>query len=732
MSYKNFNIDIDKDGIALVVWDMPERSVNVVDAIAAAEFVELIEQFKTDAQIKGVVLTSAKQVFCAGLDLQMLKHEGGQLADSATKEEDKIKSTFESVQRMTKFLRALETCGKPIVAALNGLALGGGLEIALACHYRVAVDDPRIKLGLPEVTIGLLPGAGGTQRLPRLIGAERALPMLLQGTAIDPQTALKLGFVNKVVAADKLIDEAKHWLREEGNPVQAWDEKTFRVPGGKPTQTGEQLFAMGHAMLRAKTKGNYPAPHYIMSCVYEGVSVPIDAGLRIESRYFAKLFLRPESKNMVNSLFINMQALSKGARRPKQVPASKIEKLGVLGAGMMGAAIAHVSARAGMEIVLLDSELKLAEKGKAHVAAQIDKAIERGRANESQKQILLDNIQPTSNYADLKECDLIIEAVFEDKSVKAEVVKQAEAQFAKETQTVFGTNTSTIPITELAQASIRPDKFIGVHFFSPVERMQLVEIIIAQTTSEETLAKTMDYVAAIRKVPIIVNDSRGFYTSRCVSTYITEGQLMLMEGIDPVLIENLGIMAGMPMPPLALNDEVALDLSYKIYQQYKADLGEKFTATTASELIENMVVKHKRLGKKNGKGFYDWPSDSKGAKKLWHGLADIAPVTKRIDDIDIEELKRRLLYIQAIEMVRCVAENVITDLRDADIGAILGWGFAPFTGGPASFIDMIGIETFVAQADELAQKYGERFTPPPLLRDLAAKQTPFLQALNKD
>jgi len=732
MSYKNFNIDIDKDGIALVTWDMPERSVNVVDEIAAAEFVTLIEQFKTDAQIKGAVLTSAKQVFCAGLDLQMLKHEGGQLADASTKEEDKIKTTFENVQRMTNFLRALETCGKPIVAALNGLALGGGLEIALACHYRVAVDDPRLKLGLPEVTIGLLPGAGGTQRLPRLIGAERALPLLLQGKAIDPQTALKLGLVNKVVSADKLIDEAKHWLRQEGNPVQAWDEKAFRVPGGKPTQTGEQLFAMGNAMLRAKTKGNYPAPHYIMSCVYEGVSVPIDAGLRIESRYFAKLFLRPESKNMVNSLFINMQALSKGARRPKQVPPSKIEKLAVLGAGMMGSAIAHVSARAGMEIILLDSELQLAEKGKAQIAAQIDKAIERGRANEAQKQILLDNIHPTADYADLKECDLIIEAVFEDKNVKAEVVKQTEAQFAKETQTVFGTNTSTIPITELAQASTRPDKFIGVHFFSPVERMQLVEIIIAKTTSEETLAKTMDYVAAIRKVPIIVNDSRGFYTSRCVSTYITEGQLMLMEGIDPVLIENLGIMAGMPMPPLALNDEVALDLSYKIYQQYKADLGEKFTATAASELIENMVVKHKRLGKKNGKGFYDWPSDPKGAKKLWHGLAELAPVTKRIDDIDIEELKHRLLYIQAIEMVRCVSENVITDLRDADIGAILGWGFAPFTGGPASFIDMIGIERFVTQADELAQKYGERFTPPPLLRELAAKQTPFLQALNKN
>ena len=459
--------------------------------------------------------------------------------------------------------------------------------------------------------------------------------------------------------------------------------------------------------------------------------MPIDAGLRIESRYFAKLFLRPESKNMVNSLFINMQALGKGARRPQHVPPSKIAKLGVLGAGMMGAAIAHVSARAGMKIVLLDSELKLAEKGKAHVAEQVDRAIERGRANESQKQILLDSIQPTSDYADLKECDLIIEAVFEDKSIKAEVVKQAEAQFTKETETVFGTNTSTIPITELAQASIRPDKFIGVHFFSPVERMQLVEIIISKTTSEETLAKTMDYVAALRKVPIIVNDSRGFYTSRCVSTYITEGQLMLMEGIDPVLIENLGIMAGMPMPPLALNDEVALDLSYKIYQQYKADLGEKFTATAASDLIENMVVKHKRLGKKNGKGFYDWPSDPKGVKKLWHGLADIAPVTKRIDDIDIEELKRRLLYIQTIEMVRCVDENVITDLRDADIGAILGWGFAPFTGGPASFIDMIGIERFVAEADELAQKYGERFAPPPLLRDLAAKQTPFLQALNK-
>ena len=735
-TYDNFKFDIDADGIALAVWDMPGRSMNVLSQSSMADIASIIETIMSNDAIKGAVLTSGKDAFCAGADLSMM---GGQAGGSgAGSKEDRVKAMYEGNLAFNMLLRRLETCGKPVAAAINGVALGGGLEVTLACHYRVVSDNPKIQLGLPEAKVGLLPGGGGTQRLPRLIGAMAALPLILQGTSLDPQKALKAGIVHAVVPAADLVAAAKTWIKEglalpkvklgkkgpevAANAIQPWDREGYRIPGGGPhDKNGGTVFTMGNATLHKSTHGNFPAQRYIMSCVYEGLQVPIEAGIRIETRYFTKLLMDPRSKAMIRSLFLSMQELGKGARRPAGVAPFAVKKLGILGAGMMGAGIAYVSAQAGMEVVLLDMDQAHADKGKAYSENLVAKGIERGKVTKDKGDALLARIKTTTNYADLKDADLIIEAVFESREIKAEVTKKAEPMLAA--GGVYGSNTSTLPITGLAEAAKKPEDFIGIHFFSPVDKMQLVEIIVGQRTSQETLAKAMDYVKQIRKTPIVVNDSRGFYTSRCFGTYVGEGLAMLAEGIKPAIIENVGKQTGMPMAPLALNDEVSLDLAYKVREQTKKDLGEKYVSGPADALIEKMVVELGRIGKKAGKGFYDYPAD--GKKKLWTGLSELARTHKDIDDVDVAELKNRFLYIQALEAARCFEEGVVTDVRDADVGAIIGWGFAPWTGGPLSLIDMVGAKAFVETCDALAQKYGERFKPNKLLRDMAEKGDTF-------
>ncbi len=737
-TYDNFKFDIDADGIALAVWDMPGRSMNVLSQSSMADIASIIETIMSNDTIKGAVLTSGKDAFCAGADLSMM---GGQAGGSgAGSKEDRVKAMYEGNLAFNMLLRRLETCGKPVAAAINGVALGGGLEVTLACHYRVVADNPKIQLGLPEAKVGLLPGGGGTQRLPRLIGAMAALPLILQGTSLDPQKALKAGIVHAVVPAADLVAAAKTWIKEglalpkvklgkkgpevAANAIQPWDREGYRIPGGGPhDKNGGTVFTMGNATLHKTTHGNFPAQRYIMSCVYEGLQVPIEAGIRIETRYFTKLLMDPRSKAMIRSLFLSMQELGKGARRPAGVAPFTVKKLGILGAGMMGAGIAYVSAQAGMEVVLLDMDQAHADKGKAYSENLVAKGIERGKVTKDKGDALLARIKTTTNYADLKDADLIIEAVFESREIKAEVTKKAEPMLAA--GGVYGSNTSTLPITGLAEAAKKPEDFIGIHFFSPVDKMQLVEIIVGQRTSQETLAKAMDYVKQIRKTPIVVNDSRGFYTSRCFGTYVGEGLAMLAEGIKPAIIENVGKQTGMPMAPLALNDEVSLDLAYKVREQTKKDLGDKYVSGPADALIEKMVVELGRVGKKAGKGFYDYPAD--GKKKLWTGLSELARTHKDIDDVDVAELKNRFLYIQALEAARCFEEGVVTDVRDADVGAIIGWGFAPWTGGPLSLIDMVGAKAFVETCDALAQKYGERFKPNKLLRDMAEKGDTFYE-----
>ena len=709
------NFEVDADGIALITLDDKSKPMNVVAPHWIDEFIEAIERVAADPKIKGAVITSGKPSFMAGADLKyVVSLSGGAVTPH---------QAFEFSQRPSLAMhRRMETCGKPFVAAINGLALGGGFELALACHYRVIVDDPKAVVGFPEVTVGLLPGSGGTQRLPRMIGIEKSLPVLLEGKPVTPAEALKLGMVDAVVPASALLETARQWILKSPDPVRAWDKKGYRASGGLLNSAIANVMTFQPAMIGAKTQYNYPAPIAILDCIFEGTMLPFDKALRLESKYFAKLLCDPVSRNIIRTTFINKGEAMKLTRRPKDVPASKVKKLGVLGAGMMGAGIAHVSAAAGIEVVLLDSTLAQAEKGKAVSAKILTKAVERGQKAQSAADEILARIKPTDSYAALAGCDLIVEAVFEDSKIKADVTGKAEAVIPE--GAIFASNTSTLPITGLAKASARPKQFIGLHFFSPVERMPLVEVIMGQATSQETLAKSLDFIAQLKMTPIVVTDSRGFYTSRVFQTFIHEGMRMLQDGVAPALIENAAKFAGFPVGPLALVDEVTLELPWKIVKETEAALGSKFVRPCAYEVMRRMLEEFERPGKRYGKGFYDYPpggvqggSPQGGGKRLWGGLARAFPPSAVQPAVD--ELKQRFLYIQSLETARCLEEGVLTHAADADVGALLAWGFPSWTGGPLSLIDTVGLPRFVAECKNMAERYGTRFTPSAWLSERA-------------
>ena len=696
--------NVDGDGVATITWNVSNRPMNVMNVETMTAYAEAVEKAVDDENVKGVIVASAHKEFLVGADLSVMGD-----GDVAMLEE--------FMRVLHGIFRRMEKGGKPFVAAINGHALGGGFEICLACHHRIAADDPKIKIGLPEAKIGLLPGGGGTQRLPRMIGMQQALPLMLEGRELAPKAALNMGMVDEAVPADELLNAAKAWVLGDGqkNKVQPWDKKGFKIPGGGvQTPMGQQAFAAGNAMLHQRTYGNYPAQQNIMSCVYEGCQVDIDTGLAIEIRYLIATATTPECKNMIR-LFFAMTEAGKGAGRPKDIPAAAYSKIGVLGAGMMGAGIAYVTAMAGIDVVLLDMQQDSADKGRAHAEELLKKRVSRRRMDKDAAAATLDRIHATADFADLAGCELVIEAVFEDRAVKADVTKKTLAVTGADI--VFASNTSTLPITGLAEASSQPDNFIGLHFFSPVDRMPLVEIIMGEGTSDETLGRAMDYVMAIRKTPIVVKDSRGFYTSRVFATYVREGLALLVEGVAPALIENAGKMAGMPVGPLAMADEVSIDLMYKVGSQTRKDLGDDYVEMPGDELVRHMVEDLGRIGKKADKGFYDYPE--KGSKRLWLGLGEECPIAA--EQPDVEDVKKRLMYIQSVETARCMEEGVITEKRDADVGSIMGWGFPPFRGGVLSLVDTIGIQDFVAECDRLAQAHGPRFSPPQLLRDMAAK-----------
>ena len=725
MSYTNFTVETDADGIALVTWDMPDKSMNVFTEEVMDELDKIIDHVAGDEAVKGAVITSGKETFSGGADLTMLQRLLAMLGEEKAKDHDKaVKLLFDNAGRMSWLWRKLETSGKPWVSAINGTCMGGAFELSLACHGRVAADSDKVKMALPEVKVGIFPGAGGTQRVPRLTDTQSALQMLTSGQTLTPKKAKQMGLIHEIAPADELVDAAKAMIKGGLKPVQPWDEKGFKLPGGPVySAAGANLWPPAIAILRRETYGNYPAATAILKCVYEGLLVPFETALTIEQRYFTEVLQSTEAAMMIRSLFVSLQELNKGARRPSGVPQTDFKKVGVLGAGFMGAGIAYVTARAGIPVVLIDRDQESADKGKAHSASLMDGLIKKGRATEADKEKLLSLITATPDYAGLDGADLVIEAVFEDSEVKKGVTEKAEAVLAK--SAIFASNTSTIPITGLAKNSARPKNFIGIHFFSPVDRMMLVEIILGKKTEDKALAVAIDYVRAIRKTPIVVNDTRGFYVNRCVLKYMSEAFNMLIEGVPPAMIENTAKMAGMPVGPLALTDETAIDLAQKIMKQTIRDMGEKAVDQKQFELINTMVDTHGRHGRKNGKGFYDYPA--KPAKKhLWPELATLYP-QQDPDKIDVEELKQRFLVVIALEAARVMEEGIVTDPREADVGSILAFGFAPYTGGALSYIDGMGAAEFVKLAKKLQKKYGAQFKAPKLLLDMAEKGETFYE-----
>ncbi len=698
MTQNNFlTFEVDAAGIGLATLDQPGRVMNVLTPVLMEAVAAIVERLEKEDGLKGLVLTSGKPSFIVGADID-------QLNQITT-----IDQAFRLGEELKALMRRMEKCGKPVVAALNGTTLGGGLELAMACHARFAIDDPKAKIGLPEVKLGLLPGGGGTQRLPRLIGIQKSLELMTQGTELSPAKALGLGLLTGLATTrEELLQKARDWCLANPKAAQPWDTKGFRIPGGDSKSPAVvQVLSIAPSMANAKAHGNYPAITHIMSCLYEGCLLDIDNALQVESRYFAACIVSQVSKNMIGTLWYQLNAIKKGQSRPKDVPAGKVKKLGILGAGMMGAGIAYVSAKVGIDVVLLDATQENAEKGKAYSQSLLDKALSRSKITQEKRDALLARILPTTRYEDLQGCDLVIEAVFEDRAIKAECTRKAEAVIAADA--VFASNTSTLPITGLAQVSSRPANFLGLHFFSPVDKMPLVEIIVGEKTSEETLARGFDYVLQIGKTPIVVNDSRGFYTSRVFATYVMEGLAMLGEGVHPRSIEVAGIKAGMPMPPLALQDEVSLGLSLHVSDQTRRDVeaeGKTYTVHPGEAVMRTVGVEHGRLGKKAGKGFYDYQGKE---KSLWPELTTLYP--PQAEQPTQQDLVDRLMFIQANEAARCFEERVVRSVADTNIGSIFGWGFAPHQGGALQFINAMGAQRFVERSRELAQRHGARFEP---------------------
>lgn len=689
------------DGIATLTFDEPDSPVNTMCLQWQQDLTQAVAQIVKDKDvIKGIVLASAKPTFFAGADLKGVMR---------LKPED-AKTIFTEIELLKKNFRTLETLGKPVVSCLNGTALGGGWEVALVGHHRIAVDNAKIQFGLPEVTLGLLPGASGVTKMTRHLGLLGAQPYLVEGKLFGPREALELGLVHELVPdATQLRDQALAWIAANPSAQHPWEAKDYKIPGGTPANPKiAGMLAVAPAVLKQKTRGLYPAPEAILACMVEGALVDMPTALRIESRYLAKLMTGINARAMINTFFFNMNAIKAGQSRPKDLARFKPQKVGLLGAGMMGAGIAYAQASRGMPTVLKDVSLDKAEAGKAYSARLTQACVDKGRMSPQEQREVLDRIHPSYQPGDLKGCDLIIEAVFENRELKAQVTKGAEPMLAP--GGFFASNTSTLPISGLATASARPDKFIGIHFFSPVDKMKLVEIIRGKQTDDETVARAFDYVQAIGKIPIVVNDARGFFTSRVFGTFVMEGAAMLSEGIPAAAIENAGIQCGMPVGPLAVLDETSLSLSVHVMEQTRADLaaeGKPYVATPGELLVERMVREHKRPGRAGGGGFYEYPLE-KGAKKfLWPQLQALFEETGA--QWDIENLKDRLLYRQAVETARVLSENVLTSVHDANIGSIFGIGFPAWTGGALQFIYGMGIDAFIQRADELAARFGPGF-----------------------
>jgi len=697
---------VDAEGIATIVFDMCERPMNVLNRASIAQFEENVERAVQNPQVRGVIVTATRSDFVVGADLDELR-------DVQSEEQ-----AMAAAGQLARLLRRMETSGKPFVAAINGTALGGGLEICLACHHRIAADVPKAKFGFPEVTLGILPGAGGTQRLPRLIGIVKALPFLLEGRQIDVDAAKAAGLVDEVVPPSELQASAKQWLlgAHPEAAVQSWDRAGYAVASGNGLDDAV-CQAVEAARTRIRAPRLHPAPKEILDCVQQGCSVSIDAGLSLELQALGRLAVSSTAKNLIRTTFYAIKETNALVGRPQGHDRRIFRKLGVLGGGMMGAGIAHVGAVAGMAVVLIDTSAELAEAGKARAVAPLAKQVAAGRMSAQEMAVVVGRITATDDFSQLSDVDMVIEAVFEDRAIKADVTRRAEAVLPVDA--VYASNTTTLPISGLAKASSRPTQFVGLHFFSPVERMPLVEVIRGHETSDQTIAQAMDFVKQLRKTPILVEDGRGFYTSRVFGTYIHEGMALLAEGVDPACIERAGVDAGMPVGPLALSDELSIGLLNKIMRQTQEDLGDDYVEQPDDAVLITMSETLGRQGRKNGAGFYDYQST--GAKTLWPGLSDHFPLS--VTQLSDEEVRQRLMFIQSIEAARCLEEGIV-GMRDADVGSILGWSFPAALGGVVGQIDTVGLKQFVSTCDEFERRVGPRYASPRLLRDRLAAGEP--------
>ncbi len=718
----DFTMQKDADGIATITWDVTDKSMNVMSFEGLETLNDLVDDALADEAVKGIVITSGKDTFAGGMDLNLLAKMKEDAGDNPAK------GLFEGTMKMHGLLRKIERAGmdpktnkggKPIAAALPGTAAGIGLELPLATHRIFLANNPKAKVGLPEIMVGIFPGAGGTTRLVRKLGAMAASPFLLEGKMVGPDKAVG-SLVDEVV--DDPVAAARAWVLKatDADILKPWDAKGYKMPGGAPYHpAGFMTFVGAAAMVNGKTQGVYPAAKALLSAVYEGALVPFDTALKIEARWFTNVLMNPSSGAMIRSLFLNKEALEKGAVRPDGIPDQRVQKLGVLGAGLMGAGIALVSAQAGIEVVLIDRDQESADKGKAYTAKYVEGGIKRGKTTQEKGDALMARITATPDLDALKGCDLIIEAVFEDPKVKAEITQKVEAIIPDDC--IFASNTSTLPISELAKASKNQDQFIGIHFFSPVEKMLLVEIIKGANTGDRAVAKALDYVRQIRKTPIVVNDARFFYANRCIIPYINEGTRMVTEGVEPALIENAAKLVGMPLGPLQLTDETAIDLGAKIARATKAAMGDDYPDSPSDDLIFWLEAEG-RMGRKANAGFYDY--DDKGKRQgIWRGVHDKYPLMD--EQPEVVEVQHRLLFSQVLEAVRALEEGVLMDIREGDVGAILGWGFAPWSGGPLSWLDIIGAPYAAERCDQLEAQYGARFKCPALLREMAEKGQTF-------
>ncbi|WP_435257685.1 3-hydroxyacyl-CoA dehydrogenase NAD-binding domain-containing protein [Thioclava sp. FR2] len=724
----DFTMTTDADGVATIIWDVKSKSMNVLSLEGWGELDGLVTQALAEASVKGIIITSGKpDSFAGGMDLNVIARMKAEAGDNPAK------GLMDGLMRCHGILRKIERAGmdpktlkggKPIVAALPGTALGIGLEIPLSCHRIIAADNPKAKIGLPEIMVGIFPGMGGTTRLVRKMGAMAAAPFLLEGKLSDPKSAKAAGLIDEIVAPADLLARAKEWVlsAKDADLVKPWDSKGYKMPGGAPYHpAGFMTFVGANAMVHGKTMGVYPAAKALLGAVYEGAMVPFDTALKIEARHFTAVLMNPSSAAMIRSLFINKEALEKGANRP-EAPDQSVKKVGILGAGMMGAGIAYVSAQAGIEVVLIDRDQAAADKGKSYSEGILDKGMARKKVTPEKKEQVLGRITATPDLNALQGCDLIVEAVFEDPAVKAEMTAKVEAVIGEDC--IFASNTSTLPITMLAKASKRPEQFIGIHFFSPVDKMMLVEIIRGKATGDRAVAKALDFVRQIRKTPIVVNDARFFYANRCIIPYINEGIRMVAEGVEPALIENAAKLVGMPLGPLQLVDETSIDLGVKIAKATKSAMGDAYPDGAVDEVLFWMADQG-RMGKKANAGFYAY--DEAGKRQgLWDGLAAKYPVAD--DQPDLTEVQQRLLMSQVLEAVRAFEEGVLMDIREGDVGAILGWGFAPWSGGPFGWLDIIGAARASEICDDLTARFGARFTTPKMLRDMAAKGEVFYPA----